>query len=235
MKPYHSIPIQDCGEPLVAIPLQRFGRVVPHRYQALGAPYGDKDPFFLREGVLLRLLQAQQNLELIQPQWRIQIFDAFRPIAVQQFMVDYSVQALIQSQNLDVATLTSAEIQTYREQVNQFWAPPSHNPATPPPHSTGAAIDITLLDATGKPVNMGSAVDEISARSFPDHYQSAVEPQEQEYHRRRQLLFEAMQQAGFHRHPNEWWHFSWGDQLWAWLEREQSNPLAIAKYGRVEI
>ena len=37
------------------------------------------------------------------------------------------------------------------------------------------------------------------------------------------------------RHPKEWWHFSYGDQLWAWLY-QQANPddLAIARYGRVE-
>lgn len=235
MKPYHSIPIQDCGEPLVAIPLQAFARVVPHPYEALGAPYGDKTPFFLREGVLSRLIQAQENLQQSQPQWRIQIFDAFRPIAVQAFMVDYSFHELLKSKNLDAASLSPEEQQTYRDAVHEFWAPPSPDPATPPPHSTGAAIDVTLIDGTGHPVNMGSAVDEISPRSFPNHYQASADPQEQSYHASRQLLFQAMHQAGFQRHPNEWWHFSWGDQLWAWLEQEQSGQLAIARYGRAEI
>ena len=25
-----------------------------------------------------------------------------------------------------------------------------------------------------------------------------------------------MTKFGFAQHPNEWWHFSYGDQLWAW-------------------
>jgi D-alanyl-D-alanine dipeptidase len=25
-----------------------------------------------------------------------------------------------------------------------------------------------------------------------------------------------MLEVGFAQHPNEWWHFSQGDQLWAW-------------------
>ena len=33
-----------------------------------------------------------------------------------------------------------------------------------------------------------------------------------------------MEQAGFVQHPNEWWHFSYGDQLWSWL-RNQGNPI----------
>ena len=32
-----------------------------------------------------------------------------------------------------------------------------------------------------------------------------------------------MRSAGFVRHPNEWWHFSHGDQLWAWsVKAEQA-------------
>ncbi|MEO1402022.1 MAG: D-alanyl-D-alanine dipeptidase, partial [Cyanobacteria bacterium J06635_1] len=40
------------------------------------------------------------------------------------------------------------------------------------------------------------------------------------------------QRAGFGQHPNEWWHFSYGDQLWAWLLRK-SHPQA-ARYGAIE-
>jgi D-alanyl-D-alanine dipeptidase len=44
-----------------------------------------------------------------------------------------------------------------------------------------------------------------------------------------------MESAGFLRHPGEWWHFSLGDQLWAWLYN-QRNPESsmIARYGRIE-
>jgi len=38
-----------------------------------------------------------------------------------------------------------------------------------------------------------------------------------------------MASAGFARHPNEWWHFSVGDQLWAWI-----NHAPAARYGRVD-
>ena len=29
-----------------------------------------------------------------------------------------------------------------------------------------------------------------------------------------------MKQAGFVQHPNEWWHFSFGDQLWSWFSKQ---------------
>jgi D-alanyl-D-alanine dipeptidase len=36
-----------------------------------------------------------------------------------------------------------------------------------------------------------------------------------------------MLEAGFAQHPNEWWHFSHGDQLWAWRTGQTQ-----AIYGR---
>lgn len=226
MKLYQKIPIQDCGEPLVEIPLADFAVVMPHPYAMLGAPYGDRGPYFLRQSVLDRLYQAQGWLQVQRPGWRLQIFDAYRPVAVQQFMVDYTFEQLARSHDLDPAALTPAQQTDLQSQVFQFWAPPSPDPATPPPHSTGAAVDLTLADAEGMQVNMGSAIDELSPRSYPNYFSESAEPEEQQYNRDRALLSQAMTQAGFCQHPHEWWHFSQGDQLWAWTAQAQ-----IARYG----
>lgn len=247
MKPYHQIPIDECGEVLVPIPLERFGWISPHPYQALGAPYGHQSPFFLRQQVLERLLQAQQVLQQHQPGWRFLIFDAYRPLAVQQFMVDYTLTELAQARGLSLPDLSPQVRQTLLEEVHQFWAPPSPNPATPPPHSTGAAIDLTLQDERGQPVPMGSPIDEISPRSHPQYFGDRPDQESQTFHHHRQLLWRALSATNFQQHPNEWWHFSWGDQLWAWLTTEQLKgrtpasltnpsppPPIYARYGRVE-
>ncbi len=234
MKPYQTIAIADCGEPLLPIPADRFALEIPHPYEKLGAPYGDKSPFYLRAGVLAALITAQEILQQTQPNWRLQIFDAYRPIAVQQFMVDYALHEQVQQAGLDMATLTPEQRQQFLTQVYEFWAVPNPDPATPPPHSTGAAVDLTLVDADGTAIAMGSPIDEISPRSFPDYFGNSKHPIEQQYHQHRQLLATAMQQAGFQRHPNEWWHFSLGDQLWVWLtQRTQPELQPVARYGRV--
>jgi D-alanyl-D-alanine dipeptidase len=44
-----------------------------------------------------------------------------------------------------------------------------------------------------------------------------------------------MTQAGFERHPQEWWHFSLGDQLWAWQRQQQTGELVMAHYGRADL
>jgi D-alanyl-D-alanine dipeptidase len=228
MKPYQKIPIVECGEPLVPIPVERFAIASPHPYQKLGATYGERSPYYLRQSVLNSLLQAQTNLELHCPGWRIEIFDAYRPVSVQEFMVIYTFTEVVQAQGLNPDELSDAQRQAIWEQVYQFWAPPTLDPHTPPPHSTGAAVDITLVDETGQVVDMGTAIDEISPASHPNYFANATLPLEQQYHRHRQLLKDIMLAAGFAQHPNEWWHFCLGDQMWAWLSDRD-----VARYGRL--
>lgn len=229
-RPWTHIPIQDCGEPLIDIPRARVALTQPHPYEALGAPYGEIEPFQLRESVLRRLLSVQDRLENEQPGWRLLIFDAYRPNAVQASMVDHSLKQLVKDRHLDPARLDARQQQALEDEVLRFWAQPSDDPATPPAHSTGAAVDLTLRDASGKAVAMGSPIDELGERSSPDYYQRSGAPRAGEYHHNRCLLYKLMSHEGFVRHPNEWWHFSYGDQMWAWQEGE-----AHAIYGRADL
>ncbi len=227
MKPYQKVPIEDCGEALLPIPRSQFSIVRPHPYKALGAPYGDRSPYFLRESVLHQLIQAQLDLQAQHPGWKLQIFDAYRPIAVQQFMVDHTFAQLAAKKGVALDAMDDKVRSRLHAEVLKFWAVPSPSPNTPPPHSTGAAVDLTLVDAKGETVDMGSPIDEISLRSYPNHFEDRLEPQAQAAHRHRSLLASVMVGVGFRQHPNEWWHFSLGDQLWAW----QVGEGAIARYG----
>jgi zinc D-Ala-D-Ala dipeptidase len=93
-----------------------------------------------------------------------------------------------------------------------------------------------LVDAAGRLVDMGSPIDEMSDRSLPEYFANSLDPVEQQYHRQRQLLDRVMTAGGFLRHPGEWWHFSIGDQLWAWLKNQSDPQHPIpAYYGRAMI
>lgn len=233
---HRDLPIAESHEPLLPIPSGKFSRFEPHPYQALGAPYGQASPWRLRQGVLLALEQAQAELANRHPGWRLKLFDAWRPLAVQAFMVwrEFAQQAAIQGLSLDGMDSPQALQQHSPEiyarlagAVFEFWSLPDEDPHHPPPHTTGAAVDLTLADAAGNEVPMGSPIDEVSPRSWPDHFASAREPEARVFHAHRECLFSVMASAGFCRHPNEWWHFSLGDQMWAWQRGEGS-----ARYGR---
>ena len=214
MRPWSPIPIEDCGEPLQALP-RALLRMEPHPYMALGAPYGASgNPFQLRQGVVQRLLDAQQRLIEHDSSLRLSIFDAWRPIAVQSFMVDHSIADLCRERGVEVRSGDAFE-QVVAD-VGRFWAAPSRDPATPPPHSTGAAVDLTLSSSDGTPLDMGGDIDAIGAVSEPQHYAGREDSEARCWHQRRELLAEVMGAAGFAQHPNEWWHYSFGDQLWAW-------------------
>ena len=230
MRPYYQIPIIECGEPLVKIPLELFAVESPHPYQKLGANYGGHSPYYLRQNVVENLIQAQNNLQLLYPNWYIQIFDAYRPVAVQQFMVDYSFGEALRERDLTEQELSPQQREDVWKAVYEIWAVPSLDMNTPPPHSTGAAVDITIVNDLGEVVDMGSPIDEMSDRSHPEYYINS----NQKYDANRQLLRDVMLKAGFQRNPREWWHFSFGDQMWAWLYN-QSHPETVttARYGRL--
>ena len=231
MRPWNSLPICDCGESLEVIPPQIFC-LKPHPYLSVGAPYlNASDPWKLRQGVIRLLLNAQKKLQLLHPSLRLAIFDGWRPIPVQAYMVEYSIHQECLLRGIDRSkSFYSSSFQEVVDEVSKFWAPATFDPKAPPPHSTGGAVDITLIGSDNHQVDMGGNIDDISPISNPNYYKkkglSDLDSKEYLWHSRRSLLTEIMQDSGFIPHPYEWWHFSYGDQLWAW----KSN-LKQAIYG----
>lgn len=77
-------------------------------------------------------------------------------------------------------------------------------------HQTGGAIDITLCDCNGNELNLGTKYLE-----FNEMTKSFSQQISEEAKCNRELLFSIMKKVGFNNYPMEWWHFSYGDQMWA--------------------
>jgi D-alanyl-D-alanine dipeptidase len=77
------------------------------------------------------------------------------------------------------------------------------DPATGSHHNRAAAVDLSLADAAGRPVEMPTSFDAFGpkARAWATEGVSAAA------RRHRDLLREAMGAAGFSVNPIEWWHF----------------------------
>jgi len=200
----------------------------------LGAPYGAGTPWKIRSGILESLRKAQDNLQILQPGWKIKLFDAYRPVAVQTFMVDRELTILAAQEGLNPKKLSDDDRDRLMGKVSRLWAMPNNNPDTPPPHSTGGVFDCTLADASGREVDMGSPIDENSDRSNPDYFAAAKDATGRQAHANRTLLNDILQAEGFRRNPSEWWHFSRGDQLAVWIDIAKA-PKAVAIYGRADL
>jgi D-alanyl-D-alanine dipeptidase len=94
--------------------------------------------------------------------------------------------------------------------MQPYFAPPERGSI----HSFGMAVDLTLADAQGTELDMGTPFDDTTERSHPAlehlHAAAGVLSETQLAHRR--LLRTAMLHGGWQPISTEWWHFDLGDR-----------------------
>ena len=91
-------------------------------------------------------------------------------------------------------------------------------------HTTGGAVDVTLFYC-GKEVDCGSKY--LTFTPQTPTWSNALNRSQQ---RNRFILYNAMTQAGFVNYPLEWWHFCYGDKMYAAYKFEKK-----AIYGKATI
>ena len=227
MKIWNKIPIKDNGEKLIALP-SYLNFLDPHPYFHLGAPYKDKTSIWkLREEVVNRLVKVNDYL-ISKSSFNLLIYDSWRPLEVQEFMFKRAFLLECEKSDIDISFENIKSYPSILKKVEKFWAYPSYDTRCPPPHSTGGALDVCLSDKDGNLVEMGSMVDQMDETSNPYFYANIKNEEAIIWNSRRNLLREIMTKFGFAQHPNEWWHFSYGDQLWAWKNKKEN-----AIYGKI--
>ena len=227
MKIWNKIPIKDNGDKLIAIP-SYLNFLDPHPYFHLGAPYKDKTSIWkLREEVVNRLVKVNDYL-ISKNSFYLLIYDSWRPLEVQEFMFKRAFLLECEKLDIDASLKNMKSYPSILKKVEKFWAYPSFDSRYPPPHSTGGALDVCLSDKEGNLVEMGSKVDQMDESSNPFFYANKKNEEAIIWDSRRNLLREIMTKFGFAQHPNEWWHFSYGDQLWAWKNKKE-----YAIYGKI--
>ena len=107
--------------------------------------------------------------------------------------------------------------------VNRYVAP-IHG-RVPPPHSTGAALDVMLADSDGNELDHSTPFELLDPQGYATDAMGLTASASE--HRRR--LVDALTQGGLTNYPSEWWHWSFGDQGWAY---RTGAPFAV--YGLVE-
>lgn len=116
--------------------------------------------------------------------YRIKLFDCYRPLSVQKKM----------------------------------WKilPGTHyvaNPAKGSKHNRGAAVDLTLVDAQGKELNMGTPFDffgKEAHHTYTEHSKEVLE--------NRKLLKETLDKFNFKSIYSEWWHYEYRPEMQSKVE-----------------
>lgn len=201
-----DIPIQDEGEPLVEfLPLSK--RLFLDRPR-----FDYKRERVLRKGVAERLALAAERL----PEgFALGIVEGWRPPFIQSRMFR-STWRMIAERYPD---LSETEL---RPIVERFTAPMEKR--VPPPHTTGAAFDLALY-REGEPVDLNSPFEWRDPEGF-----AFDAPRLSDVARRhRAVLAEAFAGTDITNYPSEYWHWSYGDQGWAY---RGGHPHAL--YGSVE-
>jgi zinc D-Ala-D-Ala dipeptidase len=187
---------------------------------------GATDRLWLRRSVAEKL--ARVNVRAGQAGLELFLFDAWRPRAVQAYFHDIWMPRELQRRD---PSLSGAALS---EEVERYWAAPSDNEGSPAPHATAAAVDLTLRWTGGEQLWMGSLFDDVTALAHRDRFENLGSQNfsfsDQEAQANRRLLHWLMAEEGFAGHPDEWWHFSWGDQMWAAL-----TDAPAAHYGQAVI
>jgi zinc D-Ala-D-Ala dipeptidase len=78
------------------------------------------------------------------------------------------------------------------------------NPKKGSDHNRGIAVDLTIIDRNGKPLDMGTSFDDFSLKAH--HTYSKLSPA---IIKNRLLLKNTMASVGFHHVDTEWWHYAW--------------------------
>lgn len=147
------------------------------------AVYGDLRTCYLQPEVAGMVVKAQRLLQKQHPGWALKIFDGARPRRVQKIMW---------------AIVKGTDMQKYVT-----------SPERGSIHNYGSAVDLTMTDAKGRELDMGTSYDFLGdlaqpryeARFLKEGRLTAAQVQH------RAWLKELMVDVGFSPIPNEWWHF----------------------------
>ena len=199
----HKPKVSESREPIVNITEVHPRIFSKSMYFEQGIP-NSLQAIYLRKTVFEKLIEA---LNLLPKEYGFILYDGYRPLQVQQHLFQlFSEEIKNNNPNYSEEEILEATL--------KFVALPSVEPYKTSPHITGGAIDLTLGDLEGNPLDLGNAFDEMSEKSATCYYEQHPGENEEALKNRR-LLYNALTAAGFTNYSEEWWHFDYGNVTWA--------------------
>ncbi len=148
--------------------------------------YGDFNKCYLQPDVAQKLKVAQQYLKSKYPYYSLLVYDAVRPVSIQERLWDSIKVPLVER--------------------TKYVSDP-HNGSL---HNFGAAVDVGIIDESGYELDMGTPFDYFGDLAYPREEERLLQEGKMSYRQlsNREVLREAMVYAGFSGITTEWWHFN---------------------------
>lgn len=201
-----KFPVKDCGEKLVDIrglhPNLIYRRHKPPKIKNwVVSKYG----YLVRESVAQKLVRIVKNLP---GDLQLIVTDGYRPVEIQRQMFLRMIRHF--GEKKKYSHLSKKELKM--KVLNYVADPDSYTY-----HSTGGVVDVHPA-LKGKEINMGKAL-----HTFDRRISGAAR-------KNRKVLIKAMTREGFVNYPLEWWHWCYGESLWA-----HANKKKYAIYGKIHL
>lgn len=191
--------IELCESEKIIIQMQYYNMNIPN------AP----SKCLMRKSVYKMLKRVADRLPV---GYKLKILDAYRPLEVQKYLCDFYYDKI----KKQYSNLNESEL---REKAKYFIASPDKNEVIAPAHSTGGAVDLTLIDENGNELDMGCKFDSFGPEAYTYYYEQT---DNEKVKTNRRLLYNLMISEGFTNLPSEWWHYDFGTQNYA---RYKGEPI----------
>lgn len=169
--------------------------------------YGSLTTAYLLPHFAKRVVEAQRILRKRHPEYSLRIYDAARPISVQRRM-----RSIVEGTPLQIYVADGKRGGR---------------------HNYGVAVDLTIVDGQGRPLDMGAGFDHFGREAWVGNdndvtlaaYKTYVECLSKEglisaeAAANRTLLLEIMDAVGLRPYVKEWWHFQERISMTATRER----------------
>ena len=179
----------------------------------------------IRKEALERLLLA---CTYIPKGFSFKIWDVYRPWNLQNELY-YTYKPVI----IKKFKLEKLSIEEQEKVINSYIAIPSKDKSLPPVHTTGGAIDLTIINNKNmEELNFGMGFDTFSELTNTIAFEK--DRVDETIKNNRRLLYNIMIEAGFTNLPSELWHFDYGNKNWGYYNKEKVIYEGVFKIDEIK-
>ncbi len=212
-----AIPIKENSELLIDLRTQSLIQIEKPDHHKNNDSYS-----LIRATVYYKLLQAQA---LLPANLKLCVYEGFRGVLLQQELFNIKYNQLTYLYRHKKYSQEHVFLETTTLVSPAFNIDGSKNV---PPHSTGGAIDVSLIDQSHNRIDMGIGLyEQHNNKQELAKINSLIISKDAAYYRN--IMRSALSRAGFINYATEYWHWSYGDKYWAFYTNHEH-----AIYGEIK-